>query len=172
MSSSTRHTNRRQRHSTASNLPRQKSVALIDHLLQENEELRAQTRSSSPQTRNADAPWQPTPTSNNHEDVAGESILEEIDWFAHTRTSDTPIWIGEISDAAFATRFRQFALSSRTPRHIPRTQFASDDTLRLLATTNAAWPTPTRAKLLVQTTLQFLGHSYHIVRRNEAFCSS
>ncbi|XEV04608.1 hypothetical protein FSHL1_009895 [Fusarium sambucinum] len=207
MSSSTSHTNRRQRHSNASNLPRQKSVAcrtchskkikcsggkpcnnctrasecvyptrdrqvkvhqsLIDHLRQENEELRAQTRSSSPQTRNADPLWQPTPTSNNQEDAAEAQILEEIDWFAHTRTSDTPIWIGEISDAAFATRFRQFALSSETPSHIPRTQFASDDALRLLATTNPAWPTPTRAKLLVQTALQFLRHNYHIVRRSD-----
>lgn len=117
-------------------------------------------------------------TSNDHPDASAEQILEEIDWFAHTRTSDTPIWIGEISDAAFATRFRQFALSSQTPSHIPRTQFASDDVLRLLATTNPAWPTPPRARLLVQTALQFLWHSYHVVRRSDilsalnTFCSA
>ncbi|WKT42098.1 hypothetical protein QSH57_006904 [Fusarium oxysporum f. sp. vasinfectum] len=140
---------------------------LLDRLLQENEELRAQIHPESPQPRNTDVPWQPAPTSNDHQDAAEEKILEEIDWFAHTRTSDTPIWIGEISDAAFATRFRQFASSSQTPSHIPRTQFASDDDLRLLVTTNPAWPTPPRARLLVQTALKFLRCSYHVVRRSE-----
>ncbi|EWZ46232.1 fungal-specific transcription factor domain-containing protein [Fusarium oxysporum Fo47] len=141
--------------------------SLLDRLLQENEELRAQIHPESPQPRNTDVPWQPAPTSNDHQDAAEEKILEEIDWFAHTRTSDTPIWIGEISDAAFATRFRQFASSSQTPSHIPRTQFASDDDLRLLVTTNPAWPTPPRARLLVQTALKFLRCSYHVVRRSE-----
>ncbi|KAG7434804.1 putative transcriptional regulatory protein [Fusarium oxysporum f. sp. raphani] len=140
---------------------------LLDRLLQENEELRAQIHPESPQPRNTDVPWQPALTSNDHQDAAEEKILDEIDWFAHTRTSDTPIWIGEISDAAFATRFRQFASSSQTPSHIPRTQFASDDDLRLLVTTNPAWPTPTRARLLVQTALKFLQCSYHVVRRSE-----
>ncbi|KAL5601557.1 hypothetical protein FOBRF1_009090 [Fusarium oxysporum] len=140
---------------------------LLDRLLQENEDLRAQIHPESPRPRNTDAPWQPAPTSNDHQDAAEEKILEEIDWFAHTRTSDTPIWIGEISDAAFATRFRQFASSSQTPSHIPRTQFASDDDLRLLVTTNPAWPTPPRARLLVQTALKFLRCSYHVVRRSE-----
>ncbi|KAJ4056741.1 hypothetical protein NW758_001168 [Fusarium oxysporum] len=141
--------------------------SLLDRLLQENEELRAQIHPESPQPRNTDVPWQPALTSNDHQDAAEEKILDEIDWFAHTRTSDTPIWIGEISDAAFATRFRQFASSSQTPSHIPRTQFASDDDLRLLVTTNPAWPTPTRARLLVQTALKFLQCSYHVVRRSE-----
>ncbi|EXA33821.1 hypothetical protein FOVG_15120 [Fusarium oxysporum f. sp. pisi HDV247] len=142
-------------------------MCLLDRLLQENEELRAQIHPESPQPRNTDVPWQPALTSNDHQDAAEEKILDEIDWFAHTRTSDTPIWIGEISDAAFATRFRQFASSSQTPSHIPRTQFASDDDLRLLVTTNPAWPTPTRARLLVQTALKFLQCSYHVVRRSE-----
>ncbi|EXK43525.1 hypothetical protein FOMG_02470 [Fusarium oxysporum f. sp. melonis 26406] len=149
--------------------------SLLDRLVRENQELRARIQSGSPETENAVAS---TLTSNDHPDASAEQILEEIDWFAHTRTSDTPIWIGEISDAAFATRFRQFALSSQTPSHIPRTQFASDDVLRLLATTNPAWPTPPRARLLVQTALQFLWHSYHVVRRSDilsalnTFCSA
>jgi len=141
--------------------------SLLDRLIQENEELRAQIQPGSPRTRNTDAPWQPTPTSNDQQHAAEEQILEEIDWFTHTRTSDTPIWIGEISDAAFATRFRQFASSSQTPSHIPRTQFASDDDLRLLESTSPAWPSLPRARLLVQTALQFLRNSYHIVRRSE-----
>ncbi|KAI1028283.1 hypothetical protein LB503_002780 [Fusarium chuoi] len=151
--------------------------SFLDRVLQENEELRAQIHPESPQPRNTDGPSQPAPTSNNHQHATEEKILEEIDWFAQTRTSDTPIWIGEISDAAFATRFRQFASSSQTPSHIPRTQFASDDDLRLLVSTNPAWPTPPRARLLVQTALKFLRYSYHVVRRSEVlsvldtFCS-
>lgn len=151
--------------------------SFLDHLLQENEELRAQIHPESAQPRNPDGPSQPAPTSSNHQHVTEEKILEEIDWFAQTRTSDTPIWIGEISDAAFATRFRQFASSSQTPSHIPRTQFASDDDLRLLVSTSPSWPTPPRARLLVQTALKFLRYSYHVVRRSEVlsvldvFCS-
>ncbi|KAG7417027.1 Proline utilization trans-activator [Fusarium oxysporum f. sp. rapae] len=177
MPPSTTGSNTRRYRSDPLNLPRQKSIALLDRLLQENKELRAQIDPESPQPRNTDAPWQPALTSNDHQHAAEEKILEEIDWFAHTRTSDTPIWIGEISDAAFATRFRQFASSSQTPSHIPRTQFASDDDLRLLVTTNPAWPTPPHARLLVQTALKFLGYSYHVVRRSEVlsvldtFCS-
>ncbi|KAF5588756.1 transcriptional regulatory [Fusarium pseudocircinatum] len=159
--------NTRRYRADPSNLPRQKSIALLDRLLQENEELRAQIHPESPQPRNTEAPWQPGSTSNDHQDGAEEKILEEIDWFAHTRASDTPIWIGEISDAAFATRFRQFASSSQTPSHIPRTQFASDDDLRLLITTNPAWPKPLRARLLIKTALKFLRCSYHVVRHSE-----
>ncbi|KAF5687779.1 transcriptional regulatory [Fusarium denticulatum] len=169
--------NTRRYRADPSNLPRQKSIALLDRLLQENEELRAQIHPESPQPRNIEATWQLASTSNDHQNGAEEKILEEIDWFAHTRASDTPIWIGEISDAAFATRFRQFASSSQTPSHIPRTQFPSDDDLRLLVTENPAWPTPLRARLLVQAALKFLRCSYHVVRHSEVlsalntFCS-
>ncbi|KAH6675318.1 fungal-specific transcription factor domain-containing protein, partial [Plectosphaerella plurivora] len=95
-------------------------------------------------------------------------MMEVSDWFAPTRTVDTPAWIGEISDAAFATRLRQFASSSQTPNHILRTQYASDHDLRTLATMSSpVWPSPPHAKLLVEAALQFMRHSYHIVRRSE-----
>ncbi|KAI8662108.1 hypothetical protein NCS56_01014100 [Fusarium sp. Ph1] len=163
---------RRLRSATPS-LPQKKSVAFLDRILQENAELRARLPpSESP-------PVKPAPTLSHHdrmpnddEDAAHHQILEESDWFAHTRSSDTPIWIGEIADAAFATRFRQFASSSKAPSHIPRTQFASDDALRGLAATTPPWPSPACARLLVETALQFLRHNYHIVRRSEVLVLS
>ncbi|KAF4956726.1 hypothetical protein FSARC_11494 [Fusarium sarcochroum] len=144
--------------------------ALLDRLLKENAELRAnRAQSESPQggTGTGSTPWHPTPTSNQDVSAGDDQILEESDWFTHTRSSDTPIWIGEISDAAFSTRFRQFASASQLPKHIPRTQFTSDDTLRDLAATRPVWPSAARAQLLVETALQFVQHHYHIVRKTE-----
>lgn len=142
--------------------------SFIDRLLQENAELRdRQTQSESPQARNSNTPWHHSPTSNNDGNTAQDQILEESDWFTHTRSSDTPIWIGEISDAAFATRFRQFASASQIPKHIPRTQFTSEDTLRDLAATTPIWLPSAQSRFLVETSLEFLRQNYHIVRRSE-----
>ncbi|KIL88264.1 transcriptional regulatory protein [Fusarium avenaceum] len=160
--------NRTRRISTPPSLPQRKSVAFIDRLLQENAELRdRQTQSESPQARNSNTPWHHSPTSNNDGNTAQDQILEESDWFTHTRSSDTPIWIGEISDAAFATRFRQFASASQIPNHIPRTQFTSEDTLRDLAATTPIWLPSAQSRFLVETSLEFLRQNYHIVRRSE-----
>ncbi|KAH7233046.1 fungal-specific transcription factor domain-containing protein [Fusarium tricinctum] len=142
--------------------------SFIDRLLHENAELRARlTQSESPQTRNTSTPWHHSPTPNNDDNTTQDQILEESDWFTHTRSSDTPIWIGEISDAAFATRFRQFASASQIPNHIPRTQFTSEDTLRDLAATTPIWLPSAQSRFLVETSLEFLRHNYHIVRRSE-----
>ncbi|KAL2681403.1 hypothetical protein Neosp_009014 [[Neocosmospora] mangrovei] len=163
---------RRLRSATPS-LPQKKSIAFLDRILQENAELRARLPpSESPPVKSTPAPSHHGPMPNDDEDAAQNQILEESDWFAHTRSSDTPIWIGEIADAAFATRFRQFASSSKAPSHIPRTQFASDDAIRGLAATNPPWPSPPCARLLIETALQFLRHNYHIVRRSEVLALS
>lgn len=140
--------------------------SFLDRILQENAELRAREAQLS-QATPANTPWQHNSTPNDGQNAAGNQILEECDWFAHTGTSDTPIWIGEISDSAFATRFRQFASSSQAPCHIPRTQFASDDAICGLAGTTPAWPSPSRARLLAETARQFLQRNYHIVRQSE-----
>ncbi|RGP67944.1 transcriptional regulatory [Fusarium sporotrichioides] len=160
--------NETQRLSTPPSLPQRKSVAFIDRLLQENAELRArQCQPESPQAGNATTPWHHTPTTPNNGNTAQDQILEESDWFTHTRSSETPIWIGEISDAAFATRFRQFASASHIPKHIPRTQFTSEDILRDLAAITPVWPPSVHSRFLVETSLEFLRHNYHIVRRGE-----
>lgn len=149
------------------------SPSFLDRILQENAKLRARLPpSESPPVNPASTPSHHDLLPNDDEDAAQNRILEESDWFAHIRSSDTPIWIGEIADAAFATRFRQFASSSKAPSHIPRTQFASDDALRNLATTSPAWPSPACARLLIETALQFLRHNYHIIRRSEVLALS
>lgn len=117
----------------------------------------------------ANTPGQHGPTPDDGQGAAGNQILGECDWFAHTGTSDTPIWIGVIYNSAFATRFRQFASSSQAPCHIPRTQFASDDAICGLANATPAWPSPSRARFLVDTTRQFLRRNYHVVRQSKVF---
>ncbi|KAG5661749.1 hypothetical protein KAF25_003988 [Fusarium avenaceum] len=142
--------------------------SFIDRLLQENAELRdKQTQSEPLQARSSNTTWHHSPTLNNDGDTTQDQILEQSDWFTHTRSSDTPIWIGEISDAAFATRFRQFASASQIPNHIPRTQFTSEETLRDLAATTPIWLPSAQSRFLVETSLEFLRQNYHIVRRSE-----
>ncbi|CAH0052173.1 unnamed protein product, partial [Clonostachys solani] len=146
--------------------------SFLDRLLQENADLRAlQRQPEQSQRKTEQDTWNIPAISQGDQESAENQSIQGSDWFTHIRTSDTPIWIGEISDSAFATRFRQFASFSQTPCHIPRTQFVSDEALHSLATTfpPPTWPSLSRARLLVETALRFLRHSYHIVRRSEVF---
>lgn len=147
-------------------------ASFLDRILQENADLRALQHPAEQSARKPEKDTWDTPaiSHSDHESVEKQSI-QGSDWFTHIRTSDTPIWIGEISDSAFATRFRQFASFSQTPCHIPRTQFVSDEALHSLATAHPSttWPSLSRARLLVETALRFLRHNYHIVRRSEVF---
>ncbi|CAH0022175.1 unnamed protein product [Clonostachys rhizophaga] len=146
--------------------------SFLDRILQENADLRALQHPAEQSERKPEQDTWDTPaiSHSDHESVENQSI-QGSDWFTHIRTSDTPIWIGEISDSAFATRFRQFASFSQTPCHIPRTQFVSDEALHSLATAYPppTWPSLSRARLLVETAVRFLRHNYHIVRRSEVF---
>ncbi|VUC23437.1 unnamed protein product [Clonostachys rosea] len=144
--------------------------SFLDRILQENADLRAlQYQAAQSQAKPGADTWNISASHDEQESSENQSILEESDWFTHIKTSDTPIWIGEISDSAFATRFRQFAFLSQTPCHIPRTQFVSDDTLHSLAAACPTWPSLPRARLLIETALRFLRHNYHIVRRSQIF---
>ncbi|KAH6869435.1 fungal-specific transcription factor domain-containing protein [Thelonectria olida] len=150
----------------------QKSIAQIkihqsslDRILEENEQLRAchQPTATPPPTvleTNAHK-------NNEGNEAAQNPIVEERPWFTHIKTSDPPIWIGEMADAAFATRFRQFASSPQTPSHIPRVQYATDETLLSLSSSSLTWPSPTRARFLAEAALRSLCRCYHIVRRSE-----
>lgn len=111
----------------------------LDRILKENADLRSlQNGTEQSQNRTRDGSWSPLTKSQDVNDSAEDRpILEKNDWFADIRTSDTPIWIGEISDAAVATPFRQFASFSQAPSHLPRTKIASDDILCGFATTCA-----------------------------------
>jgi hypothetical protein len=101
---------------------------------------------------------------------AHNPLVQEQAWFASQSVPDTPIWIGEASDEAFATRFRQFASSSSSsppPTHIPRTRYATDEMLASLARTPPSWPSMARLRFLVQSSLRSLCRSFYIVRRSE-----
>ena len=77
----------------------------------------------------------------------------------------TPILIGEASDVAFATRFRQ-AISDAQHNHIPRVNYATDEHLIALSDVDCPWPSPARARLLVNAALKYVTRHYHIVRRS------
>lgn len=78
----------------------------------------------------------------------------------------TPILIGEASDAAFATRFRQ-AISSARHNHLPRINYPTDERLLALSDIDCPWPFPSRARLLVNVALKYVTRCYHIVRRSQ-----
>lgn len=79
-----------------------------------------------------------------------------------------PILVAESSDSAFATRLRQ-VVSKAQQNHLPRVDFVNDDTILTLSNTDCAWPSPARARFLLDTTLKRLGRSYHILLRSTVF---
>lgn len=90
--------------------------------------------------------------------------LDDRPWFFEMNIPHTPILIGEASDAAFATRFRQ-AISSAEHSHIPRVNYATDERLLSLSDTDCPWPGPARARFLVGVALRYVSRCYHIVRK-------
>ncbi|TIC95126.1 putative transcriptional regulatory protein C3C7.04 [Colletotrichum higginsianum] len=90
--------------------------------------------------------------------------LDDRPWFFEMNIPHTPILIGEASDAAFATRFRQ-AISSAEHSHIPRVNYATDERLLALSDTDCPWPGPARARFLVGVALRYVSRCYHIVRK-------
>ncbi|KAL3496297.1 fungal-specific transcription factor domain-containing protein [Aspergillus germanicus] len=108
-----------------------------------------------------------TDNGGNHDDVeiatAEGPVLCETPWFVHTDTIHTPILVAEASDSAFATRFRQ-VMSTAQHGHLPRVHFPSDEKLLELSDANCPWPSPARARFLVQSAVKCLGRCYHIIR--------
>lgn len=81
---------------------------------------------------------------------------------------NTPIFIGEAADAAWATRFRQAIIDpqSRHAKHLPRVNYAQDQQLMHLADSDVPWPSPSRSRFLVEVSLKYVSRSYHVVRRS------
>ncbi|KAL4811618.1 fungal-specific transcription factor domain-containing protein [Aspergillus spinulosporus] len=99
------------------------------------------------------------------EETTNGPVLTEASWFVHSDALHTPILVAEASDSAFASRFRQAMAQSRHD-HLPRVNFPSDEQLLAWSEIECPWPTPARARLLVQAALNGLGRCYHIVRRS------
>ena len=93
------------------------------------------------------------------------SLAARAPWFVNMSVPLAPILVAESSDSAFATRFRQ-VISSTHQNHFPRVDYASDEQIQYLADTDCAWPSPSRARLLVDTTLRRMGRYYHVLLRS------
>jgi hypothetical protein len=74
-----------------------------------------------------------------------------------------PILIGEVADAAFATRFRQVILNGDI-NHIPRISYPKDDEIALHPASRVRQLSSPQAHFLLRTTLAYLHGRYHIVR--------
>ena len=137
----------------------------MDELLNENQRLRkGDSIFRQGETSRNLAPTPGPPAADNSE-AARNPLLEERPWFAPMTALEMPIHIGEAADAAFATRFRQ-ALSDVPVDHIPRTDYAMDKDLLMLSEAECTWPSPARAKFLLETSMLSLGQHYHIVRKS------
>ncbi|KAF9870605.1 C6 transcription factor [Colletotrichum karsti] len=79
-----------------------------------------------------------------------------------------PIPVNEAMDTAFATRFRQLIsdFSASQQAYICRKDFASDERIMNLAETSCPWPSPPKARLLVEVALRVVSGCFHIVRRS------
>lgn len=89
-------------------------------------------------------------------------------WFVNMNVPHTPILVAESSDSAFATRLRQ-VVSNVQQNHLPRVDYVSDETIVTLSDADCTWPSPARARFLLDTTLKRLGRSYHILLRSTVF---
>lgn len=92
-------------------------------------------------------------------------LLEETPWFLPIHSSNVPILIGEVADAAFATRFRQL-LTNQALNHIPRISYPSNEHIDELSKSEHAQLNPTHARFLTKVALRYLTGCYHIVRES------
>ncbi|CCT69619.1 related to positive activator of transcription [Fusarium fujikuroi IMI 58289] len=136
------------------------SSKYIDDLIAENQRLRQDDAKPRPEPSIPDVSSTETPSS-----LQG-TLLEERPWFFDMNVLHTPVFIGEASDAAFATRFRQ-AISEPGHSHIPRVNYAPDERLLALSDQDCPWPIPSRARLLVNVALKYVSRTYYIVRKSQ-----
>ncbi|KAK6222559.1 fungal specific transcription factor [Colletotrichum tabaci] len=157
--------------------PRTKPTAYIDDLIAENQRLKNDSNAAAQARSEALLPdiHIGAPPAKDAADNAAAAVvtttaaipppsLDDRPWFFEMNIPHTPILIGEASDAAFATRFRQ-AISSAEHSHIPRVNYATDERLLALSDTDCPWPGPARARFLVGVALRYVSRCYHIVRK-------
>ncbi|KAI8722716.1 Zn(2)-C6 fungal-type domain-containing protein [Fusarium sp. LHS14.1] len=145
------------------------SQQYIDDLVAENQRLRNSRDTDTkvrPELGAPEAPIAPTNGQAEPTSTLQGTLLEERPWFFDMNVLHTPVLIGEASDAAFATRFRQ-AISEPGHSHIPRVNYAPDDRLLTLSDADCPWPIPSRARLLVNVALKYVSRCYHIVRKSQ-----
>ncbi|KAF4991459.1 hypothetical protein FDECE_14029 [Fusarium decemcellulare] len=144
------------------------SQQYIDDLVAENQRLRSRDGDSKPRTEliPSDVPIAATNGQAEASSTLQGTLLEERPWFFDMNVLHTPVLIGEASDVAFASRFRQ-AISEPGHSHIPRVNYAPDDRLLALSDADCPWPIPSRARLLVNVALKYVSRCYYIVRKSQ-----
>ncbi|PSN62513.1 hypothetical protein BS50DRAFT_624367 [Corynespora cassiicola Philippines] len=97
--------------------------------------------------------------------AARNPLLEDRPWFI-SLTPEMPVLVGEATDAAFATRFRQALSSGKTQSHFPRIQYAPNPVSSGLTLPNLPGPAPSRARVLIKVALSTICRRYHLVRKS------
>ncbi|CAM1501485.1 Fc.00g034690.m01.CDS01 [Cosmosporella sp. VM-42] len=143
------------------------SQQYLDDLIAENQRLRSRDVGNGPQSDTNVAESTVAATKGQIYGTATMTAprLEDRPWFLNINIPHTPILIGEASDVAFSSRFRQ-AISNAQHNHIPRVNYATDEHLIALSDVDCPWPSPARARLLVNVALKYVSRCYHIVRRS------
>ncbi|KAH6989861.1 fungal-specific transcription factor domain-containing protein [Ilyonectria destructans] len=149
------------------------SQSYLDSILRENRELRNRSRENRVEVTvqepadgaagdevQADTPSSSDPTHN--------PLLDEKPWFLPIRSSSLPILIGEVADAAFATRFRQL-ITNNTLNHMPRISYPENDQITDLAQAECPRPNSTHTRFLVRVALKSLDGSFHIVQNTRVW---
>ncbi|KAI5456786.1 fungal-specific transcription factor domain-containing protein [Mariannaea sp. PMI_226] len=146
------------------------SQSYVEGLLRENQELRNKSRQNQVEVvveRGVGADEAQTDTQSPN-DPSRNPLLGEQPWFLPIKSSSIPILIGEVADAAFATRFRQL-LSGKILNHIPRISYPGNDLISELAKTECPRPTHTHAQFLIRVALKSLNGCFHIVRNSRVW---
>ncbi|KAI8230502.1 putative transcriptional regulatory protein [Colletotrichum sp. SAR 10_86] len=148
------------------------SQRYIDDLIAENQRLKGQNAGPRHADTHAqastilpDIPTVPARETVDNGIAVPAPSLDQRPWFFDMNIPHTPILIGEASDAAFATRFRQ-AIATGDHSHIPRVNYATDERLLALSDVDCPWPSPARARFLVGVALRYVSRCYHIIRKS------
>ncbi|KZL63284.1 c6 transcription factor, partial [Colletotrichum incanum] len=144
------------------------SQRYIDDLIAENQRLKNNSNAGTqarPEALLPEITVAPAKETTDNAVAIPAPSLDERPWFFEMNIPHTPILIGEASDAAFATRFRQ-AISTAEHSHIPRVNYATDERLLALSDTDCPWPSPARARFLVGVALRYVSRCYHIIRKS------
>ncbi|KFY97034.1 hypothetical protein V498_02328 [Pseudogymnoascus sp. VKM F-4517 (FW-2822)] len=101
---------------------------------------------------------------SNPEENLSNPLIQDRAWFVPHDVANPPVYIGEASCTAFATRFRQALaeFQGATP-HIPRTHYTQDENLLSALHSPVSWPGRTQAQLLLKVALININRAFHVV---------
>lgn len=148
-------------------------TSYLESILRENKDLRIRTREGHVQVTvqgpadggAVDEAQAHTPSPS---DPTHNPLLDEKPWFLPIRSSRLPILVGEVADAAFATRFRQL-ITHNTLNHIPRISYPEHNQINDLAQAECPQPNPIDRRFLVRVALKRLDGSFHIVQNSRVW---